>query len=83
MKEIGKVTQYFAKIGVGAIELTEGALRVGDTIFIQGHTTDFQQTIDSLQVDNQPVQEAHPGQVVGIKLKDRVRPHDTVYLVIP
>jgi len=79
---IGTVTHYFGKISVGAIELTE-ALRVGDTIRIQGHTTDLTMTVDSMQVENQPVQEAKAGEVVGIKVPDHVREGDRVCRLEP
>ena len=81
-EKIGRVTDYFAKIGVAAIEVTNGVLRVGDIIHIKGHTTDFQQVVDSMQIEKQPVQEAGPGQLVGIKVRDRVRDHDVVYKVV-
>ncbi|MFN3477436.1 MAG: EF-Tu/IF-2/RF-3 family GTPase [Candidatus Methylomirabilales bacterium] len=81
-EKIGRVTDYFAKIGVAAVEITSGVLRVGDTIHIKGHTTDFQQVVDSMQIEKQPVQEAGPGQLVGIKVRDRVRDHDVVYKVV-
>jgi translation elongation factor EF-1alpha len=80
-EEIGKVADFFAKIGVAAIDLT-GTLSVGDTIHIKGHTTDFTQTIDSMQVEHQNVQKAGPGDSIGIKVKDRVRDSDIVYKVI-
>ncbi len=79
--EIGKISHYFSKIGVAAIEVTSGSLSVGDTIHIKGHTTDFTQTVDSIQFDNQPIQTATPGQAVGIKVKDHARQHDAVYKV--
>jgi putative protease len=79
-EEIGKVADFFAKIGVAAIDLT-GTLSVGDTIHIKGHTTDFTQTIDSMQVEHQNVQKAGPGDSIGIKVKDRVRDSDIVYKV--
>lgn len=81
-EKIGRVTDYFAKIGVAAVEITSGVLRIGDTIHIKGHTTDFQQVVDSMQIEKQPVQEAGPGQLVGIKVRDRVRDHDVVYKVV-
>jgi translation initiation factor IF-2 len=52
---------------------------VGDKIRIQGYTTSFEQVIDSMQIDREPVQEAGVGQSVGIKVKERVRPNDVVY----
>jgi len=81
-ERIGRVTEYFAKIGVAGIQLTDGSLRVGDTIHIKGHTTDFQQVVDSIQVEHQDVQEAGPGTLIGVKVRDRVREHDIVYKVV-
>ena len=79
-QEIGKVVGYFTKIGVAAIELTR-ALSKGDKIHIKGNTTDFKQTIDSIQIENSVIDEAEAGQSVGIKVKDRVRPNDKVYKI--
>jgi putative protease len=81
-KKIGEVIKYFGKIGVAALRLSEGSLKVGDTIHIVGHTTDFNQPIDSMQIENKNVQEAGPGADIGIKVKDRVREHDVVYKVV-
>ena len=47
-EKIGVVTHYFGKLGVAAIELTEGELQAGDTIHVKGHTSDFTQTVDSV-----------------------------------
>jgi len=79
-EKVGTVIKYFSKISVAAIQL-EGSLSVGDTIHIQGHTTDFTQKVDSMQIENQNVENAGPGADVGIKAQDRVREHDTVYKV--
>jgi translation elongation factor EF-1alpha len=79
--QIGKVTHYFSKIGVAAIEVTAGSLSVGDTIHIKGHTSDFMQKVDSMQVDNKAVPTAVPGNSVGIKVKEHAREHDLVYKV--
>jgi len=81
-KKVGEVIKFFGKIGVAAIRLSEGSLKVGDTIRLVGHTTDFSQTIDSMQVENKNVQEAGPGADIGIKLKERVREHDVVFKVV-
>ncbi len=81
-KKIGEVIKYFGKIGVAAIRLSEGSLTVGETIHIVGHTSDFTQSIDSMQVENKSVQEAGPGSDIGIKVKERVREHDVVYKVV-
>jgi translation elongation factor EF-Tu-like GTPase len=81
-KKIGEVIKFFGKIGVAAIRLTEGALKVGDQIHFVGHTTDVVQTLDSMQIENKSVQEAGPGADIGIKVKDKVREHDVVYKVV-
>jgi translation elongation factor EF-Tu-like GTPase len=81
-KKIGEVIKYFAKIGVAAIRLSEGSLKVGESIHIVGHTTDVTQAIDSMQIENKSVQEAGPGADIGIKIKDRVREHDVVYKAV-
>jgi putative protease len=82
-KRIGRVVKYFAKAGAAAIELEEGVLQLGDTVIFRGHTTDFTQTIDSMEINNQSIQEAGPGDPLGIKVKERVRPHDEVIKVTP
>ena len=79
--EIGSVADYFAHISVVALDLT-GNLEVGDTLHFKGHTTDFTQEIKSMQIDNESVEKAGKGDSVGIKVKDRVREHDTVYKVV-
>jgi putative protease len=78
---IGKVVGYFAKIGVAAIKITNGELKIGDKIKIKGHSTDLEQVVDSMQVEHINVDKAGVGEDVGIKVKERVREHDTVYLV--
>jgi hypothetical protein len=79
---LGKVTHYFSKIGVGAIEISQDSLHVGDTIHIKGHTSDFKQTVDSMQVDGASVPEATVGQSIGIKMIDHAREHDMVYKIV-
>jgi translation initiation factor IF-2 len=79
--KIGKVTDYFAKIGVAALEIENGELHVEDTIHFLGRTTDFVQKINSMQIENQSVDSAKLGEGVGIKVKDRVRHGDEVYKV--
>jgi len=81
-KNIGIVIQYFAKPQVAAITINEGELKIGDTIRIKGTTTDFQQKVESMQIDRVPVQSARAGQSVGIKVNERVRDHDHVFIVI-
>ncbi|HVP76977.1 MAG TPA: EF-Tu/IF-2/RF-3 family GTPase [Thermodesulfobacteriota bacterium] len=81
-KKVGEIIKFFGKINVAALRLSEGSLKVGDTIHIVGHTTDVTQTIDSMQIENKNVQEAGPGADLGIKVKGRVREHDVVYKVV-
>lgn len=76
---IGKVVKFFAKPSVAAVEISSGTLRVGDTIHIKGHTTDLEETVDSMQIEKESIEVANPGQLVGIKVKDRVREGDKVF----
>jgi translation initiation factor IF-2 len=78
---VGNVMLFFAKPCVAAVEITSGSLSVGDTVRIKGATTDFEQRIESMEIDRKPVPSATIGQSVGIKVKDRVRPHDKVFKV--
>ena len=80
--EIGRVEDYFAHIGVVAIEVTAEGINVGDTLHFKGHTTDFTQKIISMEVDHKSVEEAPVGSDVGLKVKDRVRTHDHVFKIV-
>lgn len=80
-QKIGEVIKFFSKPGVAAIKVTDGMLAVGDRIKIKGHTTDFEDRIQSMEVDNKPVENAGPGALIGVKVKDRVREKDLVYKV--
>ncbi len=77
---IGKVTDFFARPVVAGIELTT-VLKVGDKIRIKGHTTDLEFVVDSMQIDNINVDQAKTGDLVGIKVSDRVRRGDIIYKV--
>ena len=79
-EEIGRVSHYFNQISVAALELT-GELSVGDTIHIKGHTSDFTQGVDSMQIEHDSVEKAGPGDSVGIKVEERAHEHDTIYKV--
>ncbi len=78
---IGVVDHWYGKINVAGVRLTGGRLNIGDTIHFLGHTTDLTETVRSMQIDHQPITEAGPGDQVGIKVSDRVRTGDSVYLV--
>ena len=81
-KKLGRVEDFFAKVGVVAIRL-KGDVKVGDTIHIKGHTTDITQAVGSMQIEHVPVQAAKKGQDVGIKVNGRARKTDKVFLVLP
>lgn len=78
-ERIGRIANYFSKVGVAAIQIEEGTLSIGDQIRIKGATTDFTQKIESMEIDQNPVDSASKSQSVGIKVKNRVRPNDIVY----
>lgn len=80
---IGKVTHYFGKAQVAAIEITDGELHVGDTIHVVGHTSDFTQKIDSMQIDRAPVESAKVGDAIGVQVVEHAREHDDVFRVLP
>ena len=80
--KVGEVFQYFQKAMVAAVRVTDGGLKVGDRIHILGNTTDFAQKVDSMQVEREQIKEAKPGDEVGIRVADRVRPNDVVYKVV-
>jgi len=79
-KPIGKVTHYFDKIQVAAIELSD-ALFVGDKIHVKGNDTDFEQTVDSMQIEHESVEKAEAGKTVGMKLSEPAKENDLVYKV--
>jgi len=81
LKEVGKVTHFFSKIGVAVVELKD-TLSVGDKIRFQGPTTDFEQTVQSMQIEHENVKTAKKGQSIGLKVDQRVRENDTVYRIV-
>ncbi|MEM3627540.1 MAG: translation elongation factor-like protein [Candidatus Bathyarchaeia archaeon] len=76
--EVGRVTHFFTKISVAVVELT-APLSVGDTIVVKGPTTDFEQVVESMQIEHKNVQRAEAGQSIGLKVVQRVREKDIVY----
>ena len=79
-KLVGSVIKYFGKVEVAAIELSE-TLKVGDKILIEGATTSFEQEVESMQIEKDSVQVANAGDSVGIRVKEKVRPGNKVFLV--
>jgi putative protease len=81
-QRVGIVVHYYSHLSVAIIKLDQAALRVGDPIHIKGHTTDFKQRVESMQIEHQSIQRAEVGQEFGLKVSDHVREHDVVYKVI-
>lgn len=79
-KEIGKISHYYGNISVGIIQLSD-ALKVGETIHIKGHSEDFNQPVDSMQIEHANVSEAKAGDFIGIKVSQKVHPGDMVFKV--
>lgn len=82
-ERIGIVTHYFSHLSVAIVQLETGGLNVGDVIHIKGHTSDFTQTVESMEVDHVHVNEARPGQSFGLSVKEHAREHDVVYKAKP
>ena len=82
-RKIGAVLHYWSKIGVAGLRITDGEMKVGDTIHIKGHTSDFTQSVESMQIESQSVEVARPGNDVGIKVVEHAREHDEVFKVTP
>lgn len=76
--EVGRVTHYFSRISVAVVEL-KAPLSVGDRIIIRGPTTDFEQVVESMQIEHKNVEKAEAGQSIGLKVNQRVREKDVVY----
>ena len=79
-REVGKVTHYYTNIGVAIVEVTD-TIKVGDRIHIQGATSDFEQEVTSMQIEHEQIQEAQPGQVIGLKVEQKAREGDKVFVV--
>ncbi len=80
-EKIGVVTHYYGHLGVAGIKITDGELSVGDTIHISGHTSNFTQPVDSIQIEHEAVQVAHAGDSVGVEVIEHAREHDLVFKV--
>lgn len=81
LEKIGEVTHYFPHVKAAAVMLLKDGLKVGDGIYIKGHTTDFKETVKSLQLDRVPIDEGKKGQEIGLLVKSRVRQGDSVYRI--
>lgn len=83
MERVGIITHYYNHLSVAIVQLDTGSLRVGDTIHVKGHTSDFSQPVDSLEIDHVHVNEVRPGQSFGLRVKEHAREHDVVYKAKP
>ena len=81
-KEIGYISNYYTRISVAAVEVTSGTVSVNDTLHIKGHSTDLEVKAESMQIDHEPVTEAKQGDGIGLKVPERVRRKDKVYIKI-
>ena len=79
--KIGTVTHYYNQLHVAGVDITDGELHEGDTIHITGHTSDFEQIVESMEIDHETVEVAKPGDQIGLLVIEHTREHDTVYLV--
>jgi len=79
-REVGKITHYYSNIGVAIVEITD-TVSVGDKLHIQGATSDFEQEVGSLQIEHESVETAEQGQVIGLKVDEKTRDGDKVFVV--
>ena len=79
--EVGRVTHFYPKISVAIVEL-KAPLNIGDKILIRGATTNFEQTVESMQIEHRNIEKAEAGQIIGLKVKERVRENDKVYRIV-
>ncbi|MGD2271804.1 MAG: hypothetical protein PVI06_15485 [Desulfobacterales bacterium] len=77
-EEVGIVIKFFAKPGVAAVKVIRGSIKKGDLLKYSGHTTDFTEEVTTMEVDRQPIDEAKVGDMVGLKVTERVRENDKV-----
>lgn len=78
---IGEITHYFPHVKAGVIKIEKGTVSLGDTVYVKGHTTAFEQKIKSMQINRVPVEKASKGQEIGVKMRGRVRRGDKVYKI--
>ena len=81
-ENIGFVSNYFNKISVAAVEITDGTVSLGDTLHFLGHTTNFESKVDSMQMEHKSVTEAKKGDSVGVKVPEKARERDKVYKIV-
>ena len=80
--QVGVVVNFYAKPSVAAIKVTSGSIKKGDLLKYKGHTNDFTEEVAGIEINNQPVEEAKANDLIGIKVKERVRENDKVYKAV-
>lgn len=78
---VGTVTHYFKGPSVAVVRLTQGEVALGDQLHFVGHTTDFTETVRSMEIEHEKVETASEGDEIAIQVVDRTREHDQVYKV--
>ncbi|MGH0038035.1 MAG: translation elongation factor-like protein [Myxococcota bacterium] len=81
-QRVGVVEHYYGEPGAAIVSLDTGTIAVGDTLHFRGHTTDFYQRIDRIELDHQSVESANAGQKAGVHVSQRVREHDEVFKLV-
>jgi putative protease len=81
-EQVAVIVKFFAKPSVAALEVTNGSIKRGDLLRYKGHTTDFTEEVASMEMDNQDIEEAKVGDLIGVKVKERVRENDKVYKIV-
>lgn len=81
LEKIGEVTHYFPHVNAAAVKLLKSGLKVGDSVYIKGHTTDFKEVVNSIQLDHVAIPFGEKGQEIGLLVKSRVRQGDKVYKI--
>ncbi len=79
IQKIGTVTHYFPKVKAAVIKITKGPLKLGDTLYIKGYSTDFKQKIASMQIERRPIKLAKKGNIIGLRVRKRTREGDTAF----
>jgi translation elongation factor EF-1alpha len=79
LEKVGEITHYFPRVKAAVVTVLKDSIRAGDNIYIKGHTTDFKEKVQSMQLDHTPIEEARKGQEIGLLVKSRVRIGDSVY----
>ncbi len=81
LEKVGEVTHYFPHVNAAAVKVLKGGINVGDQLYIKGHTTDFKEKVNSVQLDHVSIETSKKGQEIGLLVKSRVRIGDSVYRI--